>query len=355
MFGKGRNNMDKSQIDPQDMFGAIYHFPDQIKEALVTGKKIELKNDFSKIRNIVLTGMGGSAIGGDVIKAIISDELKIPFYVNRNYDLPNWIDEETLVICSSYSGNTEEALGSYKDAVKKGAQICGISTGGKLSEQLAENDYDLIKIPGGLQPRAALAYSFVPILYLLNKIGFVSEKIISELNETVSVLESKRESYSVGESDNPIFKMAKEIYGMIPIIYGVTDTTGVVALRWKGQLCENSKMLAYHNELPELNHNEIIGWGNNPDLLSELSVIWLRDKNDNPRIKARQDITKEILNDMGIMQHEVRAEGNTKTERLLDLINFGDWLSYWCAILHDTDPSPVKNIDRLKQALEKIN
>jgi len=149
--------------------------------------------------------------------------------------------------------------------------------------------------------------------------------------------------------------MAKEIYGMIPIIYGVTDTTGVVALRWKGQICENSKMLAYHNELPELNHNEIVGWGNNPDLLNELSVIWLRDKFDNERIKARQDITKQILNDMDIMQHEIRAEGETKVERMLDLIYFGDWLSYWCAILHDTDPSPVEKINKLKEALANLN
>jgi glucose/mannose-6-phosphate isomerase len=165
----------------------------------------------------------------------------------------------------------------------------------------------------------------------------------------------KRERYSLGEVENPIYKMAKDIYGMIPIIYGVTGTTGVVALRWKGQLCENSKMIAYHNEIPELNHNEIVGWENNPDLLNELSVIWLRDRNDFDRNKIRQNITEAILNDMGIMQHEVRAEGETKVERLLDLINFGDWLSYWCAILHDTDPSPVHKIDKLKKALEKVN
>ena len=148
--------------------------------------------------------------------------------------------------------------------------------------------------------------------------------------------------------------MAKDIYGMIPIIYGVTDTTGVVALRWKGQLCENSKMLAYYNEIPEMNHNEIVGWGNNPDLLSELSVIWLRDEDDNERVQARQDVTKTLLNNIDIMQHEVSGEGTTKIERLLDLINYGDWLSYWCAILHDTDPSPVEKIDKLKKALEEI-
>jgi len=347
--------MDKSQIDPQDMFKAIYRFPDQISESINIGKNINLKNDYSQCDNIVLSGMGGSAIGGDVVKTIVSSELQVPFIINRNYSLPNWVNEKTLVICSSYSGNTEESLSTYEDAKEKGAIICGISTGGKITNDLKVSGYDVIKIPGGLQPRAALAYSFVPTLFLINKIGLISDSVIVELTNSNDMLLRKRERYSVGETENPIFKMAKDIYGMIPIIYGVTDTTGVVALRWKGQLCENSKMIAFNNEIPELNHNEIVGWENNPDLLNELSVIWLRDRNDIERNKARQNITEGILDDMGIMQHEVRAEGETKVERLLDLINFGDWLSYWCAILHNTDPSPVYKIDKLKKALEEIN
>ena len=345
--------MDKSKIDPQDMFSAIYHFADQIKESIIIGEKINLNNDYSSCRNIVVAGMGGSAIGGDVIKTITHNELIVPFYVNRNYSLPNWVNEKTLVICSSYSGNTEESLSAYEDAVEKGAMICGISTGGKLSENIKSKGYDLISIPGGLQPRAALAYSFVPMLYLLNKIGLISSVLIDNLSSSIDSLEAKRETNSIGDTTNPIYKLAKEIYGMIPIIYGITDTSGVIALRWKGQLCENSKMLAYHNEIPEMNHNEIVGWGNNPDLLAELSVIWLRDENDNDRLCARQNITKSLLDDIDIMQHEVYAEGASNLERLIDLINYGDWLSYWCAILHNTDPSPVEKINKLKKALEE--
>lgn len=346
--------MDKSQIDPQDMFGAIYHFADQIQEALEIGEQINLQNDYSACENIVVAGMGGSAIGGDVVKTIVHRELNMPFYVNRNYTLPNWVNEKTLVICSSYSGNTEETLSAYEDALKKGALICGISTGGKLSEKIKSKGLDLISIPGGLQPRAALAYSFVPMLYLLKEVGLISNSLIDDISGTITSLKKKRDVYSVGDTSNPIYKLAKDIYGMIPIIYGITDTTGVVALRWKGQLCENSKMLAFHNEIPEMNHNEIVGWGNNPDLLSEFSVIWLKDSNDNERARARQEITKELLNDIDILQHEVSAEGATNVERLLDLINYGDWLSYWCAILHNTDPSPVEKIDKLKKALEEI-
>lgn len=346
--------MDKSQIDPQDMFGAIFNFADQIIESIGIGKDIQLKNDYSKCENIVVSGMGGSAIGGDVVKTIVNHELKIPFFVNRNYSLPNWVNKKTLVICSSYSGNTEESLSAYEDAKQKGAMICGISTGGQLSEKMISDEYDLITIPSGLQPRAALAYSFVPMLYLLNKVGLISDLLCNDLSNTIKSLKKKRDTYSTGDTSNPVFKLAKEVYGMIPIIYGITDTTGVVALRWKGQLCENAKMLAYNNEIPEMNHNEIVGWGNNPDLLSELSVIWLRDKNDNKRLQARQDVTRQLLNDIHILQHEVSAEGANNVERLLDLINYGDWLSYWCAILHNTDPSPVEKIDKLKKALENI-
>jgi glucose/mannose-6-phosphate isomerase len=338
--------MDKSQIDPQDMFNSIYRFADQIQEALEIGAQINLQYDYSACENIVVAGMGGSAIGGDVVETIAHQELKIPFYVNRNYKLPNWVDGKTLIICSSYSGNTEESLSAYEDALKKGAMICCISTGGQLSEKIQAKGFDLITIPGGLQPRAALAYSFVPILYLLRKIGLISNSLIDDLSNSITSLEQKRETYSVGDTSNPIFKMAKNIYGMIPIIYGTTDTTGVVALRWKSQLCENAKMLAYHNE--------IVGWGNNPDLLSELSVIWLRDKNDNEQVRKRQDITITLLNDIDIMQYEVNAEGANNIDRLLNLINYGDWLSYWCAILHNTDPSPVEKINKLKKALKEI-
>ena len=345
--------MYKSQIDQRDMFGAIYRFADQIQDAIGISEQINLQNNYSACENIVVAGMGGSAIGGNVTKTLVHQELKIPFYVNRNYTLPNWVSEKTLVLCSSYSGETEESLSAYEDALKKGAMICGISTGGQLSEKIQTKGFDLITIPGGLQPRAALAYSFVPMLYLLKNIGLISNSLIVDLSNSISSLEKKRDTYSVDDTSNPIFKLAKDIYGMIPIIYGITDTTGVVALRWKAQLCENSKMLAYHNEIPEMNHNEIAGWGNNPDLLSEMSVIWLKDKNDTERVRKRQDVTKTLLNDIGIMQHEVSAEGENNIERLLYLINYGDWLSYWCAILHNTDPSTIEKINKLKKSLEE--
>jgi len=344
--------MDKSKVDPQDMFNAIYNFADHIKDAIKIGQQITLTKKYTNCKNVIVTGMGGSAIGADIVKTLINHEVEIPFLVNRNYTVPNWVNNNSLVICASYSGNTEETLGAYQDAKGRGAMLCGISTGGKLTEKMLKSGYDLIKIPGGLQPRAALAYSVIPILFLLNKLGLITNTIHGNLAGAIKILEEKRVKYSLGDSSNPIFKLAKNIYGMVPIIYGNTGTTTAIALRWKQQLCENSKMIAFHNEIPEMNHNEIVGWENNPDLLAELSVIWLRNKDDNERLRIRQKITEELLNEINIMQYEVSAEGDTDIERMLDLINYGDWLSYWCAILHDTDPTPVAKISKLKQFLE---
>jgi len=167
--------MEKNSIDQQNMGKAIYDFPDQLENALEIGLKFKLINHFENIRNIVVAGMGGSAIGGDVCRVLTSNELSVPLSVCRNYSLPNWVNHHTLVICSSYSGNTEESLSSFLDARKKGAKICGISTGGQITNKLKENELDIIMIPSGLQPRAALAYSVVPMLFHLINQGLISE------------------------------------------------------------------------------------------------------------------------------------------------------------------------------------
>ena len=166
-------------LDPQNMFQSIYDFPDHILEAMEIGKSISLSNTYKNIQNIVIAGMGGSAIGGDIAKTLTNNELKVPLTISRNYTLPNWVDKNTLVICSSYSGNTEETLSSFQDAKDRSAMIIGISTGGSLTKKLNENNFDSILIPKGLQPRAALAFSLVPILFLLKKLDFISLDIIN--------------------------------------------------------------------------------------------------------------------------------------------------------------------------------
>jgi glucose/mannose-6-phosphate isomerase len=173
------------------------------------------------------------------------------------------------------------------------------------------------------------------------------------MDSAIETIIQAREIYSQESAENPVYELAQQVYDKIPVIYADNSTMGVAAVRLKGQICENGKMLAYHNELPEFNHNEIVGWENNPENFGKLFVLWLTDINDNPRVKHRQNITQDILNETGVDQYVLEMTGNSFQERFLHMIHFGDWLSYWCAILHGTDPSPVVKITRLKEELSK--
>lgn len=338
-------------IDTQNMFGAIWDFPDNIMEAMKIGSSLVLQNDFSQVDKVVVAGMGGSAIGGDVTAALIQEELTVPFIISRGYQLPNWVDDHTLVICSSYSGDTEETLSALNDAQIRNALICSITTGGALVEKCLSSGFDVIKIPGGLQPRAALAFSFVPMLYLLEKIGRISLKSISWLKKTADLLKGVREQYSIDKESNPAWTLAQKIKYRLPIIYTDADKLNAVAVRLKGQLCENGKMLAYNNYLPEMNHNEIVGWENNNDLFGQYFVLWLQDKDDHHRVKIRQKATQRILKQCGVEQQVIKMEEKSFPERFLHMIHYGDWLSYWCALAHGSDPGPVEKIAQLKKEL----
>ena len=340
-------------IDTDNMLQSIYEFSDHLMQAVEIGKSIDLKNQYSDIHNVVVAGMGGSAIGGDVARLLCKNELKVPMVVSRNYTLPGWVNKNTLVICCSYSGNTEETLAAFEHARDKGAQIAGLSTGGTLSEKMAEFELDLVTIPGGLQPRAALGISLVPMLFLMKQTGLIGPETMDQLPDAASFIASIRDQYGKQSDDNPTYSLAQRIYKTIPVIYGETDATGTLAVRFKGQLSENAKMLAYCNELPEMNHNEIVGFKNNQDILNHISVIWLKDEKDHPRTAVRQDSTREIIGDLCANHEVISAQGDSAAIRYLHLIHYGDWVSYWCAILHQTNPTPVKKIDRLKAILSE--
>tara|TARA_A100000164_G_scaffold199651_1_gene177255 strand:- start:1080 stop:2117 length:1038 start_codon:yes stop_codon:yes gene_type:complete len=341
-------------LDKENMFSAIWDFPDNLSEAHKLGENIKLEQDYSGINSIVVAGMGGSAIGGDVVSVIEKERINLPFFICRGYSVPNWVNNNTLVICSSYSGNTEETLAALDESMGKGAMVCGITTGGELAKKLKKENKDVVIIPSGLQPRAALAFSFVPMTKLLQKIGVLNTKIDSWLPTVIESLSNNRELHCLDSKENPIFELADQIHNKIPIIYSDNSSMNVAALRLKGQICENSKMVCYHNDLPELNHNEIVGWENNSNLFDHLFLIWLSDKADNQRVKHRMEITQTILNEKKVDQYVIEMTGDLFQDRFLNMIHYGDWLSYWCAIAHNTDPSPVSNIDRLKIELSKI-
>ncbi|MGQ9804610.1 MAG: bifunctional phosphoglucose/phosphomannose isomerase [Chlorobiales bacterium] len=305
----------------------------------------------SKVKSIVVTGLGGSAIGGDLVRAYVSSECAVPILVNRNYTLPAFVDASTLVIISSYSGNTEETLSAYRDAIERKAQIFCITSGGKVEELALKYKHYTVKIPPGAPPRTAIGYSLVPMLQTLAKFGFISDKE-KEIAETARYLKEKSLVYAnFKDKQNLAVKLARKCFQKLPVIYTSDDFTSAVGVRWRGQICENAKMLAYSNVFPELNHNELVGWNQYKDLLKKTTVIMLHDKSDHPRTAFRMSVTKDIIKKYASDVIDVESEGKSLLTRLFSLILLGDWVSYYLSILNGVDATPVKAIDFLKESL----
>lgn len=353
----------KLEYDSANMYNILLNFPTQIKEAIEIGKRIDvdIRDD---LRNIVYCGMGGSAISGDFIKNLLRDKIKIPFEVVRNYSLPGYVDDRTLVILVSYSGNTEETLFCFNEAIEKRAYIACISSNGKIEEKFhslnnKEKALSFIKIPSGYPPRTAFGYLFVTLLYLLIKLGYAEKELLNDLNVALEHLEECSERFNVENSPNYAYELALSLMNRLPVIYGSADGTDVIARRWTTQFSENSKILAYYNALPEMNHNEIVGWENLDSVLKSINVVILKDEDDNPRVKLRQNITKNLLIKDGEPLPnkivEVVSRGANKLDRWLYLVYLGDFVSWYLAILYDTDPTPVEKIDTLKKSLAGEN
>ena len=343
------------RIDLSNMYQLIYEFPSQLQNALNLSQKLvlpPLKADVFK--NVIVTGMGGSAIGGDLIRSYLTYEFKLPLFICRNYKLPRFVNENSLVFVSSYSGNTEETLSAYQEAKKNRAKIISISSDGELLKLSGADGFPFLKIPSGYPPRAALGYSFVPILAFLERLGFVSGKI-EEIEKTIEFLTSRRENLSIDKSPekNIAKNIADELFGKLLIIYSGADHFDTVAYRWKGQICENSKMLCFNNVFPEFNHNELVGWEILSGMENKIVVIVLKDRKDHPQIKKRMEIVKGIIQKKGAKLIQLESEGENLLSRIFSLIQLGDFVSYYLALLNQVDPTPVKLIDYLKSELAK--
>lgn len=342
-------------FDPENMYNRIFDFPEQMEDALKIGKLWRFEaGDFLEIKNIVVVGMGGSAIGGDLIRSFLAPKLLVPFSICRHYELPEYVDDETLVIASSYSGNTEETLAAVDDALNRKAMLAALSTNGMLEEVAKLNDIPLAKLPAGLQPRAALGYSFVPLLVFLEKIGLI-KKITPEIEHTITALKGYREKYIEDNNTitNPAKHLAEKIHNKLVIIYAGPTLTDAVALRWKGQICENAKNLAFANHFAEFNHNELVGWSEVAEKHSEhLVVVMLRDMDDHSQIRKRMNIVKDIIQERNVEVVDVHSRGERPLERMLSLVQLGDFLSYYLAVLNEVDPTPVHVIEKLKKALQ---
>lgn len=340
-------------VDLSNMYRLIKSFPEQIEDALAIGTATRIK-PVRGIENVVLCGLGGSAIGGDLLKSYLADEMRVPFIVHRGYTLPAFVGPRSFVIVSSYSGNTEETIMMHKEALKRKAKVLCITSGGKTEQIARARRTALIKIPAGLPPRAALGYSFFPLLIALTKLGFVQSKA-RQIRETVSLLQEKSNQYGTPDpSTNNALKLAESLKGHIGIIYSSWERFDAVATRWRGQIAENAKSLSFGHVLPEMNHNELVGWKVLQEQMRELQVFFLRDREDHRRVQTRMDITRNIIG--GYTSHitEVRSEGTSLLARMFSLVYLGDWVSYYLAILNGEDPTPVKVIDDLKEELGKV-
>ena len=344
---------DFQRIDPSGMYRWLVDFPAQVEEAVRIGTQMPFTLNANEISALVLTGMGGSAIGGDLLRSYLLDELRVPFIINRSYGLPAFVDHTTLVIVSSYSGYTEETLAAYRDALRRKASVLCITTGGETERLARKHGNLLIKVPSGLQPRAALGYSFFPLLVLLIRAGFVKPRP-RDIRETISLLGSKSLLYSRPRSlGNLALKLAKGLHGKLPIIYSPADHLDAVNVRWRGQISENAKQLAFGHVLPEMNHNEIVGWKVDRKLMKRIAVIFLQDRGTHPRIRLRTAITQKIVHAYASDVIDVWSEGRSLLARIFSLIYLGDWMSYYLAILNRENPIPVKVIEYLKGELAK--
>lgn len=335
------------KYDTQNQFNVLKETYTQIEFSWKNEINLENLTE-KKFNQIVISGLGGSAISGELMQNFLVEDLSIPIFINRNYHLPNFANENTLFIASSYSGNTEETIEAFNKALKKGCSIVSLTTGGKLEELSKLNNISLIKLKSGYQPRYALGTSFFSLLKVLQEL-----KIISNHNDFVSNIiekwKNKGKEYSL--ENNLALSYAELLIGFIPIIYSVQDYTNAIGNRFKAQLNENSKMHAFYNSYPELNHNEIIGWENFSEFQFPVKVINVVDKIYHPQIKKRFSITSELIKNKDVDIIELSGNGTSFKERLLDLVYLIDWITYYAAILREKDPSEIDYINLLKKKL----
>lgn len=326
------------------MKNIIANLSGQLEEAIKIGSSAQIKPASKSIEKIVVCGLGGSGIGGKIISQLLKDELKVPFLLVNDYSIPAYVDENTLVIGSSYSGNTEETLTTIYQSHARGAEIAVITSGGKILELAKQHEWNYIVVPGGEQPRAMLAYSLVQQLYLLNGYGLISDKQIVDLDGVINLIRSTED-----EVREEAKSLAADISGYMPIIYADSSFEGV-AIRTRQQINENGKELCWHHVLPEMTHNELVGWAGGND---KLAPIYLSTSYDHPRTVHRWNICKEIISQHTSNINLVEAKGDTRLEQVFYLIHFTDWVSLFISVIKSVDPVEVDVITHLKSEMAK--
>jgi len=337
------------------MLDIIEKFPEQIKTSYDVENSSILRS-YLKINNIIISGMGASAISGDIVKNLFLDRFNIPIFINRQYYLPKWANKNTLLISQSYSGNTEETLNTFKNGYQKRCKIIGISSGGKLKELCEKSEIPFIKIPPGIPPRTATGYMLFSTIFAMKKIGILKNDFDSEIKETISIINDLKNQIKkdIPEKDNISKQLAKKILNTIPQIYGFEFYTPI-AKRWCTQFNENSKIICRYDEVPECNHNDIVGWSMNPEVSKKFTCILFRDsENESVYISKRLNFMKKLFEEVSANVIEIQIKGKKKLSKMIYAMHLGDYTSCYLGILRKIDPTPVDAITELKNELSKI-
>ena len=337
--------------DPKGMLGHVVGLPQQCTEAWEKIQSFEPPDEHGRVRQVVVLGLGGSAIGGDLLRGLVAGECPVPLIVHRDYGLPAFVDAHTLVIASSYSGNTEETLDGFDEAHRRGARLLAVTTGGALAERARGWGIPLYLFDYKAQPRAALGYSLFSLLGIVQRLGFVRDKS-SDAAEAVAVMRQWQEEIqpAVPSPANLAKLLAHELYGRLPVVYGA-EHLSEVARRWKGQCNENSKSWAVFDVAPELMHNTVAGYPYPSGLRESLFVVVLQGAANHPRVQLRFRIVCELLQRDGFSYRVIEARGQSRLAQMLSAVQLGDYVSYYLAMLYDVDPWEIANIDVLKERL----
>ncbi|MEO6883014.1 MAG: bifunctional phosphoglucose/phosphomannose isomerase [Bacteroidia bacterium] len=327
------------------MKNMIAGFSKQLQEALNIGKKIKLSASTHEIKNVLISGLGGSGIGGTIVSELVAIEIKVPVEVIKGYFIPAYVNKNTLVIISSYSGNTEETVNCLEMAIQRNAKIVCITSGGKIAAIAKEKQLDCILIPGGMPPRTCLGYSFTQQFFILNFFGLLKNNFLNDLENAIKLIDVD-EKIILEEAK----KIAEKLKNKLPVIYSTTYNEGI-AIRLRQQLNENAKILCWHHVIPEMNHNELVGWTHKNE---NLAVIIFRDKDDFSRNQARIEINKKVFEKYTSTIVEIYSKGNSLIEKAVYLIHLSDWISYFVAEQNGVDAVEVNVINHLKSELGKL-
>ncbi len=341
-------------LDPSGMFRHLRQMPEQCEQAWQSALRFELPREYDRVNKAAILGMGGSAIGGDLLCSVALMENRAPVWVHRAYGLAPFLDENTLLVASSYSGNTEETVSSFAESLATPAKKLVITSGGRLQALAQQEGIPIFPITYQGPPRAAFPHSFVPLLAIFQRLGLIEDKSadLAEATQALSRLSGEFVD-TVPVAANPAKQLATALSGRACVIYGA-GFLSAVARRWKTQFNENSKAWAFHEALPELNHNAVVGYQFPSQFKQAVLVVLLHSSLLHPRISDRYQLTSEVLEKAGVSHRLVEAEGKSALAHMLSLILLGDYVSSYLALLNGVDPTPVDSIDYLKKRLAEI-